>query len=133
MEMRLTRMLHPDGTNGILQCNELIICYTIELPWKDNRKGKSCIPAGRYRLQDRYTPLRGNHIEVLNVPDRSSILFHPANDALKELKGCIAPVSALLGPGRGERSEVAFRLVRYLVYRALRNGESVWLTIEQED
>lgn len=131
MELRLTRRLHPDGTNGILRCNELIICRTIELPWKNNKRGISCIPTGRYRLQDRYSPHHGNHIEVLNVPDRSFILFHPANDACKELKGCIAPVSAWIGPGKGEGSEVAFRLVRHLVYRALREGQSVWLIIEQ--
>lgn len=129
MELRLERMFHPDGMNGVLKYNDLIICFTIELPWRDNRKGKSCIPEGRYRLQDRWSPHLGQHIQVMNVPDRSLILIHPANDAKKELRGCIAPVGALKGPGKGERSEVAFRLVRYLVYRAIREGDSVWLTI----
>jgi hypothetical protein len=35
-------------------------------------------------------------LEVIDVKNRKLILFHPANNALKELNGCIAPVTKLV-------------------------------------
>lgn len=63
---------------------------TLELPWKANSPKISCIPEGTYKVTPRYTPERGKHFEVQNVPGRSKILFHPANYA-SQLEGCIAP------------------------------------------
>ncbi|WP_322348418.1 DUF5675 family protein [Marivirga arenosa] len=42
-----------------------------------------------------------------NLPGRSWILIHPANDALTELQGCIAPVMKLSGIGKGIHSRKA--------------------------
>ena len=61
---------------------------------------------------------------------RSFILFHPANNALKELNGCIAPVTKLSGPGLGLMSRKAFERLKTLVYQALDNKESVELIVE---
>jgi hypothetical protein len=57
------------------------------------------------------------------------ILFHPANNALRELKGCIAPVTKLSGPGLGLMSRKAFAKLKDLVYKALDNEESVALLV----
>lgn len=46
---------------------------------------------------------------VCNVPGREEIFIHPANDAMRELKGCIAPVSKIIGEGLGSNSRKAFR------------------------
>jgi hypothetical protein len=73
--------------------------YTIELPWKNNQAGVSCIPEGKYDLVKRWSPKFGSHLQILNVPGRELILIHPANDALLELRGCIAPVCLLTGAG----------------------------------
>lgn len=62
------------------------------------------------------------------VPHRSLILIHPASDALSQLKGCIAPVARLTGPGKGTDSEAAFETVKMLVYAHIRT-ERVWLNI----
>jgi hypothetical protein len=43
----------------------------------------------------------GRHLQILNVPGREYILIHPANEALRELKGFIAPVRLLTGAGKG--------------------------------
>jgi hypothetical protein len=83
MELILRRDHHPEGTNGSLCDGEQQICSTIELPWRQNQRMVSCIPEGRYELVKRYTDKRGWHLLVKNVPNRSGILFHPANDALK--------------------------------------------------
>lgn len=127
----LQRIYHPRGTNGILRINGDIISYTIELPWLDNRKNASCVPEGRYRLLPRQSAKFNNHLWLQNVPDRSLILMHPANNAARQLKGCIAPVSALTGQGIGEASRPALRKIMALVTPAFEYGQEVWLQIEQ--
>jgi len=129
MELYLQRTYHATGTNGLLKLADHLLCYTIELPWKDNRKGLSCIPEGRYPLETRWSPRFNHHLIVEKVPGRTLILIHPANDALNELKGCIAPVSRLTGKGKGTGSRNAFQLVKGLVYRTIRAGERVWINI----
>lgn len=131
MELTLLRSYHEDGTNGKLFDGGALICSTIELPWKENQRMVSCIPEGRYSLIERHTAKRGRHLMVKNVADRSGILFHPANDALKELKGCIAPVSELTGDGRGIQSRKANDRLNALVFEALDKGEEVFITIQK--
>lgn len=130
MVLVLTRTYFPEGTNGILVHKGKLICKTIELPWKDNLVQVSCIPEGEYFLEKRYSPRFGWHLEILDVPNRSLILFHPANDALKELRGCIAPVCQLSGPGLGLQSKKAFIKLTNLVYRQLDAKESVLLLVQ---
>ena len=104
--------------------------YSIELPWKDNLARVSCIPEGRYELVKWYSPKFGNHFRVLSVPGRSLIMVHPANDAIKELKGCIAPVSLLTAEGKGSASRVALNKLIDLLYPTLSNMQQVFLTIK---
>jgi hypothetical protein len=132
MELVLIRTYHTDGTNGTLTINNSFQCYTIELPWVNNLPRRSCIPEGRYELKKRYSPKFKDHLLVKGVPGRSLVLLHPANDALKELKGCIAPVSSLDGAGKGSDSRKAFKKLLQLVYEALEN-ETVYLTIQCKD
>jgi len=131
MELILTRSYHPEGTNGKLCDGEQLVCSTIELPWRENQRMVSCIPEGRYELAKRYTDKRGWHLLVKNVPNRSGILFHPANNALKELKGCIAPVSKVVGPGKGTQSKVADSRLKTLVFEAMDKGDSVFFIIQK--
>ena len=126
----LSRTYFPDGTNGKLECEGKFMCYTIELPWKNNEKRVSCIPEGKYFIRKRYSQKFKWHIEVIDVENRSFILFHPANNALKELNGCIALVTKLSGPGLGLMSRKAFEKLKTLVYKALDNKESVVLIVE---
>jgi hypothetical protein len=67
---------------------------------------------------------------VVDVESRSFILFHPANNALRELNGCIAPVSKLSDPGKGLESRQAFIKLKSLVYKSLERQESVLLIIK---
>ena len=70
------------------------------------------------------------HIEIIGVENRSFILFHPANNALQELNGCIAPVTKLSGPGLGLMSRKAFEKLKTLVYKAIDAAESVELIVK---
>lgn len=71
-------------------------------------------------------------MEVYGVKDRSLILFHPANNALKELNGCIAPVTKLSGAGLGFMSKKAFTKLKTKVYQALDQKELVVLIVESK-
>lgn len=130
MVLVLTRTYFPDGTNGKLECEGKLICNTIKLPWRNNEKRVSCIPEGEYFIEKRYSVKFKWHLHVLDVPERSFILFHSANDAQKELNGCIAPVTKLSGPGLGLLSRQAFDKLKELVYKALENKESVLLLVQ---
>jgi hypothetical protein len=132
MELELLRKYHPNGTNGSLLLNGVGLCHTIELPWKDNKQGKSCIPEGRYELVKRYSPKFKWHLLVVEVPNRDLILIHPYNDALKEARGCIAPVFKFTGEGKGEGSKMVFEKLKAFLFPVLGRDERVFLCIEED-
>lgn len=39
------------GTLGVLYGPKNFSCYSLELPWKDNRSNISCIPDGEYEIE----------------------------------------------------------------------------------
>ena len=127
MELELIRTYDPDGTNGELK---LAVCNTIELPWLQNQRNVSCIHEGRYELKKRFTKKYNHHLLLLNVKGRERILIHPANDAKKELRGCIAPVTTHTGPGKGSQSRLANEKLKVLVLEALERNEKVFITIK---
>jgi hypothetical protein len=129
MELELIRSYFPNGTNGDLFCDGKHICFTIELPWLDNRPTVSCIPEGKYELEKYFSEHLGNHLHLKAVAGRSMIMIHAANDAEKELRGCIAPVSILTAEGKGLRSRLALKKILDLVYPTLEKKERVFLTI----
>lgn len=129
MVVRLLRTYHGQGTNGEIWVDGEFVCYAIELPWLDNVRNNSCIPVGTYPLTKRYSKKFKWHILVKDVVGRSEILFHPANNALIELQGCIAPVSQLSGDGKGLESVKAFNKLKEMVYASIDAGKLVFLKI----
>lgn len=123
IEIELHRLYLKEATHGILRINDQTVCLTLELPWVYNQRQISCIPEGRYTMTKRYSDRFKEHLQIEKVPNRSLILFHPANNAQRELKGCIAPVSQFLAEGWGSRSRVAFEKVKKLVFPLLEKGE----------
>jgi len=130
MKLILIRLYGNMGTNGYLLHDKRVLCKTIELPWRNNQPSISCIPEGSYNLRQRFSKRFGRHLEILNVPNRSLILFHPANNALRELRGCIAPVTELVGQGLGNYSRKAFRKLMDRVNPILEQGELITLKIQ---
>lgn len=129
LTLRLEREYLPNGTNGTLFLYGKPLCHTIELPWRDNRRNVSCIPEGRYRLQWSRTRRFKMALRLLDVPGRSGILIHAANDAATELQGCIAPVTKHTGAGKGSYSRVALERVEDVVCPVLGAGEVVFLDV----
>lgn len=125
----LARDYLSEGTNGTLLLYGEAVCHTIELPWRDNRRNVSCIPEGCYRILPYRSRKFGPCLIVDEVPRRSGILFHPANHAATELKGCIAPVTKHTGRGRGIHSRIALERLVAVVMPVLEAGEPVWLDV----
>lgn len=73
---------------GVLELDNKEICKTLELPWRDNQKGISCIPTGEYKLSP-YPSSRFGEVYIVNdVPNRTGILIHTGNTA-DDIEGCI--------------------------------------------
>ena len=130
MKLELIRTYFPDGTNGSIFLNGKILCYSIELPWHNNQSRISCVPEGIYELVKRYSPTHKWHLQLNNVPNRQLILIHAANYAIKELKGCIAPVSLLTAEGKGVESKIALQKINAIVFPELDQMKKVFLTIK---
>lgn len=91
MDLYLLRCLFTDrSTTGIIRNENQLLCYTLELPWRQNERNKSCIPDGRYQCRKRFSAKHGNTIAILNVLDRSDILIHAGN-LPQDTQGCILP------------------------------------------
>ena len=83
------------GTRGILFSGNFF-CYTIELPWRDNKCGISCIPPGKYDVRIRVSPRYGKIYHVKKVPNRTYILMHSGNWAGDKAKGYKSNVAGCL-------------------------------------
>ncbi|MGM9476226.1 DUF5675 family protein [Pedobacter sp. GSP4] len=129
MELILNRMYFKNGTNGQISYQGCVICECIELPWRNNKRNISCIPEGRYALIKRYHTKHGEQLALSHVPKREAILIHPANFALRELQGCIAPVTKCKGEGVGDYSRIALERLHSLVYPVIEAQELVILII----
>jgi len=53
--------------------------FTLELPWKDNIKFVSCIPAGKYDIKFYSGTKHKSCLKILKVPNRTDILVHSGN------------------------------------------------------
>jgi hypothetical protein len=86
----LERVYLPTETLGSLYRNEVMLCKTMELPWKDNQRSISCIPEGTYRVisQPPKADRPYSYFRLPNVPGRSGILIHKIS-YVSGLKGCI--------------------------------------------
>ena len=130
MNLYLHRTYFKEGTNGALFYNKQFLGFIIELPWLANKRTISCIPEGRYELKARFSEKFKHHLQLENVTGRSLILLHPANNATKELQGCLAPVTTLTGIGKGLHSKLLLQKIVSLCYQALDRKESITLTIK---
>ncbi|TYR36183.1 hypothetical protein FXV77_09700 [Sphingobacterium phlebotomi] len=127
----LRRTYGEQGTNGTIYFDGEKICHTIELPWRNNLQRLSCIPEGCYKLEKRKYTKHGEQIGIPAVLGREAILIHAANNALKQLLGCIAPVKTLTGQGTGDESRKALAKLKALVYSLWDRGDEVFLLIRE--
>jgi hypothetical protein len=115
-EVHLLRLLQDERqTLGVLIAidqRRLFTCKTLELSWKHNLPGESCIPEGSYECiytrSGRLSSLAGRDVytyEVFGVPGRKGIRIHAAN-YFHQLQGCIALGSAFKDLNLDERLDL---------------------------
>lgn len=100
MNLILNAVGRKDCMTGLLSVGDQQF-FTIEQPWRDNKIGESCVPAGSYKLVPYSSPTHGATYcldnPLLNiygpgpypVGGRSYCELHSANWA-RQLEGCIA-------------------------------------------
>ncbi len=120
MTIELQRFYQDGWTDGMILINGVFVSQSIELKWANNERNVSCVPEGVYPVAIIQHPKHGECLRVDNVKGRSGILIHVANDAQKELRGCIAPVFSLSGNGKGQYSRLA---MSYVIENLRRSGE----------
>lgn len=108
----IKRVKLQDRTLGSMVRNGEIIAKTLELPWKENKRGISCIINGIYLttkekpilVDDPNTeedesggrkPRPYSHFRLHGIPGRSGVLIHPMADT-KDSLGCIGPASRFI-------------------------------------
>jgi hypothetical protein len=120
------------STLGKLFINGELFCDTLELPYINNERSISCIPAGRYKVRlrtERESATRDYlHLLVQDVPDRDWILFHRGN-TIKDTRGCI-----LVGQSRKQDRVNNSRLAMDLIVKEILNlgGENINLIIKNK-
>jgi hypothetical protein len=80
--------LQDDCTLGRLSFGDFK-CFTLELPWLDNQQNISCIPAGLYQAEKRWSPgMKAWVIWLTDVEGRTWIYIHNGNYT-RQILGCI--------------------------------------------
>ena len=102
------------------------LCETLELPWRDNQRGISCIPEGVYECKMAFSPSRKYPVYWLqDVPGREAVQIHIGNFP-KDIRGCI-----LLGEERGV-NQVVHSKGAFDKFMKRMGGKPFTLTIKKE-
>jgi len=90
MELWLKRIASSNlATFGVLGVGDMPEMLTLELPWLDNEKGKSCIRPGIYDMRRKWSANFNYQIwELLDVAGRVGIYIHKGNTSA-DSSGCI--------------------------------------------
>lgn len=132
MILELIRLEENDrfGTFGVLKINKQVFCVALEPSDRLNTPHVSSIPAQQYICKKIISPRYGETFEVVRVPNRTNILFHPGN-AMGDTEGCI-----LLAQHFGKLNHNRAILNSGVTFRnfvnKLRDYEEVHLTIKEE-
>lgn len=130
MKLTLIRMTQTDfATYGRIETEEHEqLCVTLELPWRGNQRGVSCIPAGTYTAVRYRSPKHGVDVWLLkNVPGRTMIELHIAN-LPRDLNGCIG-VGTAFGAVEGQPGITGSRLAFKRLMKRLENQSQIQLTV----
>ncbi len=133
MIIRINRTIYEDkqtlGEGFILEGNLLKFKFkTLELPWLDNEPYISCIPLGKYLGVKRTSARFGDHLHILDVPERSLILVHYGN-YFRDTEGCALVGKTLVDiDGDGYRDVTHSRLTMEKINKLLPERFEVQIT-----
>jgi len=117
--LKILKIMRKDryskSIGGELYIDGQFICYTLELPWKWNRKNVSCIPPGKYPCFWRHN--RGR-VQLQDIPClggyRVAIQIHSGNKPV-HTKGCIL-VGETISTDFVGKSKAAMRLLEGAIH-----------------
>lgn len=115
------------GTFGSLRLQKKVFCWTLEPPALLNEKNKSSIPAQQYLCLRVNSPTYGETFQVMDVPGRTSVLFHPGNTII-DTQACIMP-GLQVGELAGRRAVLSSRAAFNGLMASLAGYQSFHLTI----
>lgn len=90
------------GTIGVLKLDKRVFCMTLESADRLNKSNISSIPTQQYICVRSMSPRFGETFTILDIPDRSNVLFHPLN-VVEETEGCIG-LGEYVSKLRGQRA-----------------------------
>jgi hypothetical protein len=112
-------------TLGAMFDGEERVAETLELPWRDNQRGVSCIPEGTYECKLAWSPSRKYNVYWLqDVPGRQDVQIHVGNFP-KDIRGCI-----LVGTTRGKNCVNSSKKA-FAKFMERMGGKDFTLTIEK--
>ena len=120
------------STLGQLFINGELFCDTLELPYINNERSISCVPAGRYKVRLRLPRESATrdylHLLIQDVKDRDFILVHRGN-TISDSRGCV-----LVGQSREQDRVNNSRLAMDLIVKEILNlgGENINLIIKNK-
>jgi hypothetical protein len=121
-----------DGTKECFTCEDEVREVAGEPVSKWKIKGKTAIPAGRYRvvltMSNRFKKVLP---ELLNVPGFLGVRIHSGNTA-DDSEGCIL-VGEVKGPDCVLKSRDAMTELMALLSTVIDGGESVWIEINNAE
>jgi hypothetical protein len=123
----IRKIFTEKSTIGELSVDGQWYCYTLELPWKENHRGISCIPEGAYTVVVDWSNSKKSWLpHVLDVPDRDGIRIHVGNYP-SDIQGCI-----LVGEGKTVDMVTNSRKVLGPLFEKLRTAKVATLTIQSD-
>jgi len=85
--LTIKRVYQDDCTVGVMNYGSFR-CFTLELPYLDNKPNVSAIPAGLYQCNKAISPNFGECIAVNGVHGRTLIRIHKGNYT-RQIEGCV--------------------------------------------
>ncbi|MHA1224093.1 MAG: DUF5675 family protein [Candidatus Heimdallarchaeaceae archaeon] len=117
------------GTFGVIKINKQVFCICLEPADLENRRNVSSIPVQQY-ICERYSSVKyTDTFQVMNVPDRDLILWHPGN-LIKHTEGCIL-VAQHYGKLRGNRAVLNSGKTFAMFMKLMEGTNKFHLTIQE--
>lgn len=121
IEKKIRVLIERQPDNGIETIGDFFIyendsqiftCKSLELPFKGNKRGESCIPADTYECEKllKSESIPYPHIAIKNVPNRDGIKIHKIT-YVKNLRGCIGVGMSLADFNKDGVDDIAYSTV----------------------
>ena len=97
-------------TIGHILHNDMRLCYTLELPDRENKNRISCIPKGIYSPYFIESSASGKYKKVYHIPDvpgRTGVLIHKGNNHRHTL-GCILVGNTLFWNAKSQEYQIGY-------------------------